>query len=254
MSGSGVKSFQSFEVLAAADVNNYLMQQSVMVFADATARDAALTAASVTAAAGMTCYLSSTGNIYTYTGSNWVQVSGLAPIVPSVSPTVGSGSATVNADGSIDFSGVSYLQILGVFSASYRNYKILLDVTARSTNSTCSWQLVTSGGSVAATAYDRTVMYNNTATTAATSQALNTTTWLFDVASTALGRCDLTLMQPFDTAVTSAFGQITNNTSATSLFVSQGVGYHATAASYTGFRITATAGNFTVRIRIYGYN
>ena len=40
---SGYKSFSVSEVLTAADVNNYLMEQSVCVFANATARDAAIT-------------------------------------------------------------------------------------------------------------------------------------------------------------------------------------------------------------------
>ena len=40
---SGFKTFSTGEVLTAADVNNYLMEQSICVFADATARDAAIT-------------------------------------------------------------------------------------------------------------------------------------------------------------------------------------------------------------------
>jgi hypothetical protein len=40
---SGFKVFATGEVLTASDVNNYLMEQSICVFADATARDAAIT-------------------------------------------------------------------------------------------------------------------------------------------------------------------------------------------------------------------
>lgn len=40
---SGFKTFVTGEVLTASDVNNYLMEQSICVFADATARDAAIT-------------------------------------------------------------------------------------------------------------------------------------------------------------------------------------------------------------------
>jgi len=40
---SGFKTFATGEVLTASDVNNYLMEQSICVFADATARDAAIT-------------------------------------------------------------------------------------------------------------------------------------------------------------------------------------------------------------------
>jgi hypothetical protein len=40
---SGFKTFATGEVLTASDVNNYLMEQSICVFADATARDAGIT-------------------------------------------------------------------------------------------------------------------------------------------------------------------------------------------------------------------
>jgi len=40
---SGFKVFATGEVLTASDVNNYLMEQSICVFADATARDAGIT-------------------------------------------------------------------------------------------------------------------------------------------------------------------------------------------------------------------
>lgn len=40
---SGFKTFATGEVLTASDVNNYLMEQSICVFADGTARDAAIT-------------------------------------------------------------------------------------------------------------------------------------------------------------------------------------------------------------------
>ena len=41
MAGAGAKLFISGDVLTAAQVNTFLMDQSVMRFADATARDAA---------------------------------------------------------------------------------------------------------------------------------------------------------------------------------------------------------------------
>ena len=40
--GSGFKDFAAGDVLTAADVDGYLMRQTVMTFADASARDTAL--------------------------------------------------------------------------------------------------------------------------------------------------------------------------------------------------------------------
>ena len=65
--GSGFKTFSTGEVLTASDVNNYLMEQVVPVFADATARDAAITSPEE----GMLAFLKSDDSIYFYDGSSW---------------------------------------------------------------------------------------------------------------------------------------------------------------------------------------
>ena len=69
----GFKTFATGDVLTAADTNGYLMQ-GVWTFADATARDAAVTSPQE----GNVCYLKSTDAIMTYSGSAWVAV-GSAP-------------------------------------------------------------------------------------------------------------------------------------------------------------------------------
>lgn len=72
MAGAGFKTFTTGEVLLAADVNTYLMQQTVMVFDDATARSTAIAAPSE----GMMSYLKDTNLTYRYDGSNWVSDAG----------------------------------------------------------------------------------------------------------------------------------------------------------------------------------
>ena len=75
MAGLGAKLFSSFTKLTAAQVNGYLMDQAIMRFADATARDAAFGGAGETSLAeGMTCYLDDTNVLQSYTGSAWVSV------------------------------------------------------------------------------------------------------------------------------------------------------------------------------------
>jgi len=70
MAGLGRKEFEANEVLTAADVNGYLMDQSVMVFDDATARDAAIG----TPTEGMIAYLKDTDEILKYT-TTWESIS-----------------------------------------------------------------------------------------------------------------------------------------------------------------------------------
>lgn len=51
---------------------------------------------------------------------------GLVQLMPS-SVAVGSGSSTTNGNGTVDFSGASSVSLNGVFSSTYRNYRVLID-------------------------------------------------------------------------------------------------------------------------------
>lgn len=75
MAGAGYKLFNTGDVLTAAQVNTYLQEQAVMVFADATARTTAL---SGVLAEGMISYLKDTNAVEKYDGSSWVSVGGAA--------------------------------------------------------------------------------------------------------------------------------------------------------------------------------
>jgi hypothetical protein len=74
MAGAGYKSFTAGEVLEASEVNGYLMEQAIMVFADATARDAALTAPTE----GMHVFLKDLDALQYYTGASWVAAGGVS--------------------------------------------------------------------------------------------------------------------------------------------------------------------------------
>ena len=72
MAGAGAKLFTSGSVLTAAQVNTYLMDQSVMVFATTAARDAAFGGAGeATLSEGMVCYVSDANSLLYYTGTAW---------------------------------------------------------------------------------------------------------------------------------------------------------------------------------------
>ncbi len=77
MAGAGYKLFQTGDVLTAAQVNTYLNEQTVMVFANAAARTSALTSV---LAEGMVSYLQDTNAVEVYNGSAWVGVSGAGDV------------------------------------------------------------------------------------------------------------------------------------------------------------------------------
>ena len=72
MAGAGYNLFTTGSVLTAAQVNTFLQEQTVMRFANATARTTAL---SGVLAEGMMSYLDDTNSVEVYNGSAWVSVS-----------------------------------------------------------------------------------------------------------------------------------------------------------------------------------
>lgn len=72
MAGAGAKLFTSGAVLTAAQVNTYLMDQTIMRFATTAARDAAFGGAGEpTLAEGMFAYIDATNSVFYYDGSTW---------------------------------------------------------------------------------------------------------------------------------------------------------------------------------------
>jgi hypothetical protein len=79
MAGLGKKTFIAGEVLTAADVNGYLMDQSVMVFDDSAARGSAIPAPSE----GMVAYLKDADSLFAYDGASWNAIGGGASLTSS---------------------------------------------------------------------------------------------------------------------------------------------------------------------------
>lgn len=71
MAGAGYRTFIPGETLTADNVQNYLQDQVVQVYADASARDTALTGL---VSEGMTVFLKDTNKLYTFNGSAWEEV------------------------------------------------------------------------------------------------------------------------------------------------------------------------------------
>jgi hypothetical protein len=109
MEGSLVayKVFTNGSVLNASEINDNLMNQSVMVFSNATARSAALTSP----VEGMLTWLQDVNRYENYNGSAWVTL-GTPPGLNFISKT--------------SFSAVSSVSLNDIFSADYENYKVFV--------------------------------------------------------------------------------------------------------------------------------
>ena len=94
MAGAGYKSWSGGDILAAAEVNTYLMDQSVMVFGGTASRSASIG----TVAEGMVSYLTDTNVLQAYNGSAWVSLNSLGGTIAG-SQIIGSiSSATIPAE------------------------------------------------------------------------------------------------------------------------------------------------------------
>jgi hypothetical protein len=122
--GSGYKPFTAASVLTSADVNNYLMTQSVMYFATTTARDTAITSP----VDGMTAYVGSNDSsegLYTYNGTAWRKGPGwnapwgvLASVTQSGSVVSTSGTTEITITNTSSFSSIANRNYLFTVSTS----------------------------------------------------------------------------------------------------------------------------------------
>ena len=92
---AGYRTFNTGDVLTAAQVQNYLQNQTIMYFANAAARDAALTGAIVVE--GMFAYLADTNTTVYYDGAAW-QSFGTGDVTGL---TAGTGITITNASGPV---------------------------------------------------------------------------------------------------------------------------------------------------------
>lgn len=146
---SGWRDFVPGEVLTAANVQDYLMDQSVMTFASAAARTAALTSPTE----GMVSYLSDDNILQVYTGSSWVTIAddnglpvanggtgattvaaaqdalrvGYTAVSPS-SVDISGGTSSVTSVGRVSFTGVTSISLNGVFTGDFKSYRIVANV------------------------------------------------------------------------------------------------------------------------------
>jgi hypothetical protein len=100
--GSGYRTFTAGEVLTASNVQNYLQDQSVMVFGGSAARSSAIGTANFEE--GMVSYLTDTDKVEAYDGTNWLEIGGssgggkVVQIVFANTVTGASNSTNVMAD------------------------------------------------------------------------------------------------------------------------------------------------------------
>jgi hypothetical protein len=126
------KEFEAFTRLDASDVNTFLMDQSVMTFGSATARDAAID----TPVEGMVAYLNDSNTMSIYDGSAWGNslspVGGILQVVTGTTTTSTSTTSTSFQDTTLTatitpkFSTSNILVLVGQCVSTGNNGSLLL--------------------------------------------------------------------------------------------------------------------------------
>jgi hypothetical protein len=204
--------------------------------------------------------IGSTGQVLTVASGvpTWATAasgSALTQIVPS-SVAVGSGTATVNAKGTITFTSVNTnLSINDCFNATYTNYKIIVDAVGDSGNLGIHMRMRASGtDNSTATSYKVLQTEIDTgATTTTTFFNGNYFTNICLFGSNGTSAYDMSIYRPFATQMTAITQE--NNTANFSSGLNRWIcnGFHSQTTSYDGFSLL-TGGAMTGKIRIYGWS
>jgi hypothetical protein len=226
------KVFTAGEVLAAADVNSFLMDQTVMSFPTSAARGSAIP----TPTLGMYTHLEDApARTQFWDGSAWVSPLG-STLIETRSFTAQTG-VTIN----------------NVFTSEFDNYVIEVEFIQNTAGAGINYWLVNgSTASASNWAGNQFVMFGSGSTQfAGYSGAANTD--LSGINAGQRGSIKLSLFSPFLTRPT--FGNSNSH------FQASGAGANVAAwtasqlnnsTSYEGWRLTCSAGTFTGTVRIYG--
>jgi hypothetical protein len=240
--GSGFKTFTAGSVLTASDVQNYLQDQAVMVFGGTAARSSAIGTANFEE--GMLTYLTDVDKLQVYTGSSFQDV--YPPAATS------QGMTLINTT---SFSGVASQSINDVFTSTYDNYFIILNVTPTG-NTNQSFRLRASGSDNSTANYFQTIA--GLTTGGAADNFTGTGATRHDIGRSNSGNpfaFHLNIFNPQKNVFTS-YTQIGQSNDSASLRINHmGSGSFGTTAQFDGITFFPTSAvNITGSISIYGYN
>jgi hypothetical protein len=185
-----------------------------------------------------------------------IATTGLVEITPpTISVTGGSGS--ISATGAVSFTSASAISLNDVFSSTYDNYVIKVNISTASTGATLQMRLRVSSSDASTGVYGSGLRYvdhnNNFLNDTSTASA---TLWKLGDINTYVTFSDIHLANPFSTSSTVALMQTTRNISnTTGNFTNYiGTGVYPIATSFTSFTLLASAGTMTGTVSVFGVN
>jgi hypothetical protein len=238
MEGSLVayKVFTNGSVLNASEMNEYLMNQSVITFSNSTARGSAIT----TPVEGMITYLEDTQTYESWDGAAWVAFGG------------GGGGGDFTLIARTSFSAVSGQNFDDVFTSDYAVYRVVVEEIIGSTDMTLEYQNRVSGVTQTASYYG--AITNAVFNSVSFRNTINTN----NESSLQIGTLSKTVSICLSFDVHGAAANVPSRLHGTGIDGWAGVifqfgGYRGATEITTGFRLTPSAGTMTGTVAIYGY-
>ena len=235
---SGFRTFTAGEVLTASNVQNYLMDQSVMTFAGSAARSSAIGTANFEE--GMASYLKDTDKLEVYNGTDWV----------GVAPTTTQGLTLINTT---SFSGVASQSINDVFSATYDNYKIVLYCRTSETSETVLRFRLRSGGTDNTNNWNSLADWTSNSVLGSGSNDSGQAYGVFCFGGNLVTASEALVAAPFLAFNTGIIVKSMEQSNSDQYTSTHGL-YHSQTTSYTGFTLYPAAGTFTGKIQVFGVN
>lgn len=231
--GLGYIEFSTGDILTAAAANGYLASQTVMVFADATARTAAITSPQE----GMISYLKDTNAVQKYDGAAWSTIGGTSGGMTLLSTTTLSGSST----------------LVSSISGAYKNLYIEIINFLPATDDARIYMRPNSVSSA-------NTYYNGQISTADGSYAFNDTTWTLSLGTDNATATNLSVFTIFDYANTNTWktlqGTSMLNSSAnptTTVSYRSLLGLSNITSAISSLYFHTSTGNFTSgTVKVYG--
>jgi len=263
--GSGFKDWAAGDVLTAADVDGYLMRQTAMTFADASARDTAL---SGVLDEGMVAYLEDTDRFTFYTGSAWVDIAQI-PAGPTAAYPWSAGdvitAADLNAYAGLVYitggtvSGSTTLSVDNCFTSQFVNYRIVFGGMSTSVVSRAfRLRLRASGTDDTSSNFDYAFRGIRASGVAADTNLVGASfteigVFLDTATNVQLGSCSMDVYGP--AVADRTFATINAIGHETNMFTRSGGFTHFANTAYDGFTIYLNStGNIQFNWRVYGYN
>jgi hypothetical protein len=232
--GLGFKTFVTGDVLTAADTNGYLMQ-GVLVFADAAARDAAITSPQE----GQYAFLKDSDSLVYYSGSVWV------------SATASSGALTF-------INGASFSAVTSVsaandsFTSTYDNYRVIFQLSGDTGGNALSLRLRASGSDdTNANYYSAQNRFSYLGSRSDTAQSGATSFGLGNIDAANPGY--IQFVMDFITPKLAQFTNIDINGGTNVATSLTGLLSFNAATQFDSFTFFKASGNITGKYRIYGY-